>query len=279
MLYLMISMVGSSMISIVMRLSQSKIHAKTSMLAMNYVTCMFCASMFTGVGNLFPRADGADFTLTLGVINGAVYVASLMLTQYNVRKNGVVLPSVFSKIGALLVPMAVAIMFFSERPGVPQIVGAALAIAAIIVMNFEGKRDEVGSMASLLMLFAIDGVVGTTAKIYGELGSGDLFSHFLLYTFGTAFFLCAAITLFNREKPGLWEVLFGIMLGVPNYFSSHFLLLALKQVPAIIAYPVRSVGSILVIALTGVLLFREKLRKTQWIAIAAIIAAVALLNL
>ena len=39
------------------------------------------------------------------------------------------------------------------------------------------------------------------------------------------------------------------------------------------------VVTLLVITLTGVLLFREKLRKQQWIALGIILLALALLNL
>ena len=48
---------------------------------------------------------------------------------------------------------------------------------------------------------------------------------------------------------------------------------------AVIAYPTRSVAVILVVALAGVLFFREKLSRSQWIAVATIMAALVLLNI
>ena len=46
-----------------------------------------------------------------------------------------------------------------------------------------------------------------------------------------------------------------------------------------VVYPTRGVASIALIALAGVLLFKERLSKRQWISIFAIAAALVLLNL
>ena len=64
----------------------------------------------------------------------------------------------------------------------------------------------------------------------------------------------------------------------PNFLSSKFLLSALATVPAVVAYPTFSVATLLVITLTGVLAFREKLKAHQWAALAAILVALVMLN-
>ena len=75
------------------------------------------------------------------------------------------------------------------------------------------------------------------------------------------------------------EVLYGFAVGVPNYFSAKFLLAALETVPAVIVYPTFSVATILVVTLAGVALFKERLGKRQWTAVAVILVALVLLNL
>ena len=45
-----------------------------------------------------------------------------------------------------------------------------------------------------------------------------------------------------------------------------------------VAYPVFSVGTILLVGAAGVLIFREKMTAKQWIAVGIIIAAMILLN-
>ena len=85
--------------------------------------------------------------------------------------------------------------------------------------------------------------------------------------------------LLRKERLGLREIAFGALIGVPNFMGSRFLMKALEEMPAVIAYPSRSVAVILVVALAGVLLFGERLRKNQWMAVAAIMASLILLNI
>lgn len=278
MIFLIISIFASSAIGIVMRLSQGRIQSKTTMLAANYVTCMICALLYLGDSGVFPAALGLSTTLIIGVINGAIYLATLLLQEYSIKKTGVVLPSVFSRTGSLIVPLFISIVFFAERPGALQLTGAVLAIAAILAMN-GGKRDGNIVMLPLLALFFSDGMASAMAKVFEQTGNSELGSHFLLYTFSAALIFCVMLVILRKEKPGIKEAVFGVMIGVPNYFASRFLLLALGSIPAVIAYPIRSVGSILVLALAGILFFREKLTKRQWYAIAVILAAVFLLNM
>jgi len=61
--------------------------------------------------------------------------------------------------------------------------------------------------------------------------------------------------------------------------SARFLLAALTELPAFVAYPTYSVGAIVVISLFSFLLFREKLSKLQLAGVGIILAALVLLNL
>ena len=94
-----------------------------------------------------------------------------------------------------------------------------------------------------------------------------------------AFVLCAMMVIQKKERPGIREWVFGALIGLPNFFSAKFLLLALAKLPAVVVYPSFSVATLLLITLTGVAVFREKLEKLQWIALGAIVVALALLNM
>ena len=59
------------------------------------------------------------------------------------------------------------------------------------------------------------------------------------------------LVLLVRERRALTgrDVLFGVLVGVPNFLSSRHLLAGLTQLPAFLVYPSYSVGVILVIRL------------------------------
>jgi multidrug transporter EmrE-like cation transporter len=83
----------------------------------------------------------------------------------------------------------------------------------------------------------------------------------------------------KRQKPTFWDALFGILVGIPNYLCSRFLLFSLADVPAVVAYPTFSVGTIVCVTLIGRLCFREKLNKRKLIALSVILISLILLNL
>ena len=85
--------------------------------------------------------------------------------------------------------------------------------------------------------------------------------------------------IWHKERPGKAEFLYGALIGIPNFFSSKFLIAALKDVPAVIAYPTYSVATILIVTLAGVFIFKETLSKRQWYALIAILVALVLLNI
>jgi multidrug transporter EmrE-like cation transporter len=124
-----------------------------------------------------------------------------------------------------------------------------------------------------------DGSAVAMSKVFNNLGNPAHSANFLLGTFGVACALCVLVALVRREPFGLQELLYGTMVGVPNFFAARFLLRALESIPAIIVYPTRCVGGIAIVALFGVLYFGERLRRHQWYAMAAITVAIVLLNL
>ena len=278
MVYLLLATLGSALISIVMRLSTNRVSAKLSMLCANYFMCLTLAAAFSGF-DVFPiSADGFGKTLGMGIFNGTLYLASFMLLQYNTGKSGVVLSSVFMKLG-LLVPFVISIVFFREVPTWLHSLGFALAVGAIVLMHFEKGSGEKTALLPLLALLLLGGGANAMSKVFDTLGTPALSQQFLFYTFGAAFLLCLTLVLTKKERPKAADILWGLAIGIPNFFSSKFLLASLGHLPAVVAYPTFSVGTILLVTVAGVLAFKEKLGKRQWIAMAAILVSLVLLNI
>lgn len=275
---LLLAVLSSAMVSIIMRFSDGKIKNNFAMLAVNYMMCAFLAWAYTGFGSWFLSGTGRQSTVIMGWINGILYLAGFVLLQRNIRTNGVVLSSTFIKLG-LLVSMVVSVVFFGERPQLWQWAGFLLAVAAIILMNYRPGQGKAENAAGLILLLLAGGGGDAMSKFFEELGNPAHSGHFLLYTFLVALALCVNLYRIRGEKPGKREWLFGLLIGIPNFFSAKFLLGALKDIPAVIVYPVYSVATILAVTVTGILVFREKLDKRQWLALAMILVALVLLNL
>ena len=276
MLNLILAMTFSMMITVIMRISEKYTQAEVAMLAANYLACAVMGILFTGT-ELFPSADGLYTTLGLGVFNGALFLGSFMLLKWNISRNGVVLPATFMRLG-VLVPTFLSIFAFGEKPGAVQIIGIVLALCAIVLMQGRGA-GKAESIGGLVILLIAGGCADAMSKVFEVLGNPALKDHFLIYTFGVALVLCIIICIVRRQKPGLAELGFGVLLGVPNYLSTRFLIMSLTDVPAVIAYPTYSAGTIVLVTLVGMIGFREKLGRRKLIALGIILAALVLLNL
>lgn len=277
MLYLILAMVSSMLVSVVMRLSEGRSRNNMSKLAVNYVMCAAMALLFSGSPQLFPQAEGLPLTLLLGGVTGVLYLAGFLLLQWNISRNGVVLPATFMKLG-VIVPSLAAVLIFGETPRATQLIGVVLALAAIVLIQ-GGSKSSAGSLLGLVGLLLTGGTADVMSKFFEVYGPAALKDQYLLYTFGMALILCTVLCLVKKQRLAWQDVLWGLAIGVPNYFSARFLLLSLENVPAVVAYPSFSVGTIVLVTAVGMLCFGERLSRRKWLAMGVIAAALILLNI
>ena len=279
MLYLLSAILSSALIAVIMRLSSGKVKANLTMLAANYGVCLLLSAIFTDFRVFSLEQPGLPVTVAMGAVNGALYLLGFVLLQYNTRASGVVLSSVFIKLG-LLVPMVLSLAVFGEVPNALQAVGFFLAVGAIVLINYEKGAASAGKGKLMLLLMLLAGGSGDAmSKVFSVYGPESLGDTFLFYTFLSALILSVLAAAVREERPHPAALLFGAVVGIPNFFSARFLLKAVGVLPAVVVYPTFSVATVLLVTLAGVLAFRERLRKNQWIALAVILAALVLLNI
>ena len=278
MVFLCLAILSSCTIALLMRISANKVTAKLSMLSVNYLICSLLGASYAGFDLICPDVSGFSTTVALGVVGGILFLVSFMLLQWNTAKNGIVLSSVFMKLG-LLVPMILSVLVFHELPTWTQITGFCIALIAIVLINAKKENSGGRFRWELLLLLLMGGGADAMAKVFEVLGPTALSNQFLFYIFAVALVLCVALVVYKKERPGIRELLFGAAIGIPNFLSSKFLLRSLADLPAVVVYPSFSIATMLITTLAGVFFFKERLLKLQWLALTAIIAALFLLNI
>jgi len=273
------AILSSALISICMRYSEKHVKNEMGMFMANYAVCILLAILHMEGG-----ADGGILagmglsTILMGAVCGILYLANFVFLKYNMKNNGVVMSTTFMKLG-VLIPTLMAILVFREIPTGLQVLGIGLAIIAIIMIHFE--KDAVGEShrkLGLLGLLLLSGTTDSMANIFEKLGANDAKDGYLLMTFLTAFLIALILMFRGKEKVSKKDVFFGILIGIPNYFSARFLLLALGEVSAVLAYPMYSVGTIILITVVGMLLFRERISRKKTVALIMILVSLGLLN-
>lgn len=277
MLFLVLATLSSSVLALVLkRLNSGNTYG---VYFFNYVTCALL-SFLTLEDKALWRGD--PLPLWLGAVGGLVYLASLVVYGYSIRTSGAVLASVFTRLG-VLVPIALSVAFFGERPSWLQGAGILLAVAAAVAMNGLPKGEEARARGRLflplLLTLLFNGCSDSMSKIFAQVGRREEDGLFVFFIFFFAGLFTLVLLLRQRKGLARRDLLLGALVGVPNFCASRLLLAALTRLPAFVVYPCYSVGAILVISLCSVLLFHERLSRRQWGAVGMILAAVALLNL
>ncbi|MCI9092585.1 MAG: EamA family transporter [Coprobacillus sp.] len=278
MIYLIFAIISSALVSIIMRYSEKYIDNNISMLSINYLMCLILAGIHMGFHHLYIPLHGMNQSIILGIINGILYLSGFILLQRNINKNGIILSSLFMKLG-ILIPMLVSIFIFKELPSIIQLTGFIIAIISIIFMNIKKEETNINFKFGLLLLLIINGITDTMSKIFDEVGNTILSEQFLFYTFLFAFILCIVLTFIKKQNFYKNEVIYGLLIGIPNYYSARFLLESLQSVPAVMVYPTYSVGTIIVVTIVGIFIFKETLYKYQKISMIGILITLILLNI
>lgn len=279
MLFLLLAMLSSSVLAIVLKYLNS--NYAYGVYFINYVTCALLAFLTMEPKSLY---NGDPTPLWLGAIAGIFYLASLAANGYSIHKNGAILSSVFTRLG-VLVPIFLSVALFHERPTLVQGLGVALAVAAAVVMNGLPQKHQRGPSAKgiylipLVLTLLLNGSSDSMSKIFTQLGRRQDDGLFVFYIFLFAGLLTLILLIRERRPISRRDLLFGVLVGVPNYLSSRLLLAALTELPAFLVYPSYSVGVILVISVASFLLFRERLNRRQLGAVGMILGALVLLNI
>jgi drug/metabolite transporter (DMT)-like permease len=221
---------------------------------------------------------------------GSVLLGALFILVFNVlgktsQENGVSVASVSSKM-SMIIPILFGIFFFKESISFGKTIGI---IIALIAVYFTTKKEvgaiKVSNFIYPILLFFGAGIVDTSVNyLQHEYIKDSDIALFSATTFISAFCFGILILLFKVSKGNFKfdfkSIIGGIALGIPNYFSMYFLIKALqsKNIESATIFTLINIGVILLSTLFGILLFKEKIQKQNYIGILFAIIAVILVT-
>ncbi|MBT6377941.1 MAG: EamA family transporter [Flavobacterium sp.] len=221
---------------------------------------------------------------------GAFLLGIMFILVFNVmaltsQKNGLSVASVSSKM-SVVIAIVFGVWYYEESLGFIKLLGILLALIAVYLTSVKEKKETTVKQVSLLfpiLLFFGSGAIDTSLKFietsFVEEGGVPLFSATI---FGCAFILGMTILLYQIVK-GTFRfefknILGGILLGVPNYFSIVYLLKALSTdgMESSTAFTLNNVGIVILSTLFGLFIFKEKLIWKNWLGIVIAIVSILL---
>ena len=118
-----------------------------------------------------------------------------------------------------------------------------------------------------------------SSKIYQKYALNEYKDIFLFAIFFTAFLVSMFYTFKEKKEITKKDILTGFAVGIPNLFSSYFLILSLATLKTSVVFPIYSAASIVLINIGGYLLFKEHITRKNQVAILLTVVALILINL
>lgn len=271
MIDLVLSICFSSLIFVIFKLYDVfKVETLYAIITNYVVACIVGLFYFTGEINPIEIASKPWFLGTL--LLGGLFIIVFNIMARTSQLVGVSVASVATKM-SLIIPVVFGMLFYKEELGTIKIIGIVLALAAVYFASIKENKIEVNKNTLVLpiLVFLGSGIIDTSLKYIQETHINENeFSLFSAIVFGAAAFVGLLFILAKSHKTplkvNLKNVLGGIALGVPNYFSIYFLLRALQN-PTLTSSSVFTINNVAIVMLStilGIILFKEQLSLKNW---------------
>jgi drug/metabolite transporter (DMT)-like permease len=262
--FLLLSIVFSTFINLVFKwFSVFRIN-KIQAILVNYLVCFSIGFVLSGDFNLF-KIIGTDW-FKYCIILGSLFVAIFFSMAMTTEKYGVSVNAVSAKM-SVIIPVLFAYAYNSERLNIQFIMGILLSLFSIYLITKKKQIIITKKYIYLpILVFLGSGTIDTSLKLL-ELNYGnDISINTISYSIFLGAFLVGTTfyTIKNRFNFSNWSsrnVISGIILGVPNYFSIYFLLVAIKSfsLKSAFVFGINNIGIVLLSTLLSVIIFKEKL--------------------
>ncbi len=264
-LYLILSVMCSLVIVHLLKVVKYRQTRMLPVLTVNY----FIATLVASISSLgtFSVSVLPIWLIFLTVIAGALFIFNFVIYGSSVNRNGVGV-SVTAMRLSLVIPVLVSIIGYRERINfliTAGLIGVFIALYLLSRMHHHKKETD-WKPVLLIALFLGTGFSDAALKIFRENGAGFINQDlFMAGIFGTAFLIgITGIILQRQYQIRLNELGLGVMIGIPNLYSSIFMIMALKYIGGAVAF---SIANILIVAggtILGYVYWRDKITKRQF---------------
>ncbi len=282
MIWLVLNILVSGLLYIIFRLFPKYKVDNLIAIIINYITAglLGCLLMDNHPESIFQR----DWFPTAAMM-GLVFIFIFLLMASSSQVNGIANTSVANKM-SLIIPVLAGIFLYSEVLNGWVILGIVLALLGVVLTSMKEKsqRPTTNGYFMLICIFIGSGMIDTVMKyMQANYLSDDESATFVMVIFlSAALFGLLYVLIAHSQKLRNFNkvsIIGGIALGIPNFCSIYFLIMALSKsgLQSSVLYPINNMGVVAMTAISGLILFKEKFSLVNIIGILAAVAAIALI--
>ena len=277
MIYLIISILSSVSVSVLLKIARRQNVDIAQAVAFNYPVAILLSIIFLKPEfQSFQISESWCLFGSLGILLPLIFI----MMGRAVETAGIVKADAAQRL-SLLITLMVAFFVWNEPAGWMKLSGVFLALIALGLILFKKTTQKNSGRHGtfyLLMVWTGYGVIDLLFKLISKT-SGNAFSSTLTLSFVIAAIIIFGWLLYQKTTFNRNSLLGGMLLGVLNFTNIYTYITAHKHLgdsPSVV-FTGMNIGVIALGTLVGLLVFREKLNRLNYIGIALAVVAIVLL--
>lgn len=260
-------------------------------LIVNYGVATILAFLFYNGEIPIKDVINQDWFLPSSIL-GVLFASSFLVFAISTQKMGMAITSVASKMSVIIPVTAGVILYESESLSVFEITGLALAMASFYLIFKKDKKEESTSTKYILLpiiVLILSGINDTLMKyireVHFNISESTLNSEILFVGSLFAISFISSLVLFGtpiiikKSKIEFKNIIAGSILGLFNFFSAFTMFKAMGHFPSAVFFPIFNVSIVSLSALLGIVFFKERLSKINYIGLAFALSAILMLTI
>ena len=284
MIPLILSITCSTLIFVIFKLFDKFKIDTFQAIVFNYFTAFACGILLYG-NEWTPAAMNNTTWIYFAIICAILFISLFFLMGTSSQKNGVAITSVAVKM-SMAFSILLMILLYSEEVTVLKLSGIVLAFLGIYLVSSPSKSGQRSSALWMLaVLFIGSGFLDFSINYIQKSVLTDLtpsvFSAISLGMAGVLGSLFLLVKLIRKQSTfAIKNLIGGLILGIPNYFSIYLLMLSYKSTgwadSTVLA--VTNVSVVLFSAIIGFIIFKEQSTVKKLLGLAAALIAIGILS-
>ncbi|MBC7383518.1 MAG: EamA family transporter [Bacteroidia bacterium] len=285
MIYLFLSILFSTITVSMFKVFERKGVDTFQAIVINYIICSLIGNMLaphTIITQQVWLQPWFIYALALGFL----FITIFNFIGQTAQKLGVSVSMVAAKL-SVAVPVIFAVVLYHEPVGSAKIAGILVSMLAVYFIsrkNNEATHTEKKLWHLPMIVFVGSGCIDSLLNYVEQTFIPPTDADTVISTVFTIAFLLGSIYMIyligsGKKKFAFKNVVWGIILGVPNYFSMYFLVKTLEQFHGSYIFPLNNIGIVAASTVVAVLVFNEKLSAKNKAGLALAFLSIVLISL
>lgn len=266
MIYLLLSILFNAVLFVIIKLFAKFNIDALQALVVNYFVAFLVGLFFLDSSIVLTEIITEDW-FKGSILLGFVFISTFYATTLTSQRNGLSVASVASKM-SVIIPISLGVILYNENLGFIKIIGILLALVAVYFTSKKetGEVQQASNLLYPILVFIGAGTIDASLKYLqtfhvpsDKIGLFSSVTFFCAFTVGILTILF--LTLRGKIQFAGRNILGGIALGLPNYFSLYFLvkMLEAKAFESATLFTIHNIAIVIVSTFAGILFFKERI--------------------